>query len=709
MEESSRSVPVIDPRYIVNVLMELQVAIRKLALYSFSHTIVPGLLENLEKHFNALFEFVDVVTFGITRHELLYQGSTLSTRNPVIHELARGLNQFGLAGITFFKGLTKDEILQFLRLLVEGRGQVPEQRERMVSQLHKEAPSIQVKLIRFGEALKGHKETGDQAKQEKTEQEGKEVWRGLVRQLMEENPEADQQILNTDSEEEADPDHLAELINRLCRAHGEGSQSYERTIVKYLNKQAENHVLTAEQRTHLNQELSTLLSNLEPDVREQIFRISVEETQNGEAPLEELMDFLPEPALLEMLNQIQLSNQDISAPMLSLLNKFTVLSAENQRVEEMLASKLGNRQDLYQELLTYRANRAYYPSSYRSLLDQELTHKNTGEQASPCPEISAVDPEAVNQHLALVILELLDGPIHTQPEYQTLIRHMNRLLTDGLGDKTHAVLQETLVLLSQKIGSVDPESRSFLQKEIKNFIKPEVLTRLLQSYHAQGDERIADLFGHMRDLAGADVIPMLLDLLETEENLSVRKRLLEWIVQCGPAVIPLAVKRLRNPKWYVVRNMLVVLKDLHAKEALPEIARCLQQNSPKLKMAALQAIETLGKGTDSFYQALSTALRDQDPAVFRKAVSMMISHRDPRSMEMITARLTYTSRSKIDGHLMTVLAIIRKSGAKELIPVLAKLRRQLMLRFWQWNRTRALYKAVNDTIREIQREKRTDA
>ncbi|HUK55744.1 MAG TPA: hypothetical protein VLY20_03715, partial [Nitrospiria bacterium] len=121
------------------------------------------------------------------------------------------------------------------------------------------------------------------------------------------------------------------------------------------------------------------------------------------------------------------------------------------------------------------------------------------------------------------------------------------------------------------------------------------------------------------------------------------------------------------------------------------------------------AIETLGKGTDSFYQALSTALRDQDPAVFRKAVSMMISHRDPRSMEMITARLTYTSRSKIDGHLMTVLAIIRKSGAKELIPVLAKLRRQLMLRFWQWNRTRALYKAVNDTIREIQREKRTDA
>jgi HEAT repeat protein len=202
---------------------------------------------------------------------------------------------------------------------------------------------------------------------------------------------------------------------------------------------------------------------------------------------------------------------------------------------------------------------------------------------------------------------------------------------------------------------------------------------------------------------------MFLDLLEVEENLSVRKRLLQWIAQCGPAVIPQAVQRLTNPKWYVVRNMLVLLKDLGAKEALPEIVRCLQQDSSKLRLAALQAIESLGKGTDSYYRALSTALRDSDPVVFRKAVSMTLSPPDPRALEMITARLRYSGEIKTDGQLITVLEMIRKSRVKELLPALVKLRRQLSLRFWQWNRTRVLYKAVKHTVRELQSGKRNYA
>lgn len=701
MDEPSRSVPVIDPRYIVNVLIELQVAVRKLALYSFSHTIVPTLLDNLEKQFNALFEFVEEVTFGITRHELLYQGTTLSTGNPVIRELARGLNEFGLAGMTFSKGLTKAEILQFLSFLIEGRGRSPEQKERMLDQLNKEVPFIRLKFIRFGDALKGLPGTDDPDFRETSGREGKEIWRGLVQQLMEENPEADLQNPGVNEEENADPNNIAGLINRLCRESGRGFQSYERTIVRYMNKQAENRNLTEEQRIHLNREMSKLLSGLEPDVREQIFRISLEEAQDGELPMEGVLDFLSEPTLMEVLNQIQVSDQNISAPMLSLLNKFTDLSAKNEVLEKMLASKLENHQDLFQELLTYRADRAYYPSSYRMLLDQELTHQPIGNEPSLGSEIGAIDPGEVNHHLALVVLELLDAPVRSQAEYGALLRQMNRLLTEGLGDRTHAILRETLMLLVRKMASAGPELRSFLQKEIKNFINPEVLSRLLQTYRAQGDENIDDLFSRLRELAGVEIIPMFMDLLETEENMSVRKRLLEWIVQCGPEVIPLAVQRLKSPKWYVVRNMLVLLKDLRAKEAMPDITRCLRQDSPKLRLAALQAIEAVGKGTDSFYQALAIVLRDPDPAVFRKAISMIVSHQDPRALRMVAAQIQFSSPSKNDENLLTVLEIIRKSNTGELMPALMNLRRRLRLRFWQWNRIRAVYKAVNDTIHEL--------
>jgi hypothetical protein len=56
---------------------------------------------------------------------------------------------------------------------------------------------------------------------------------------------------------------------------------------------------------------------------------------------------------------------------------------------------------------------------------------------------------------------------------------------------------------------------------------------------------------------------------------------------------------------------------------------------------------------------------------------------------------------KPDESLMTILEVIQKTGNRDLIPVLHRLRRQLMLRFWQWNKLRTLYKAVNDALQEI--------
>jgi hypothetical protein len=709
LDEQSTTTPLVDPRYLVNVLIELQVAIRKLSLYSISHAIVPSLLESLEKHFGALFGFIDTATFGITRHEVLYQGNAVSANNPVVRELARGLNQFNLASMTFIKGLTKEEILKFLRLLVENRGQTSEKKEERVSQFHQEVPSIRLKLISFGEAIKGRQNEADPSSPQKTDLAGKELWRGLVRQLMQENSEVEQQLLNKESSNEPDLEVLAELINRLCQGEKGNAQSYERAIVRYLNQQANRQALNSDQQVRLNRELSQVLSNLNSDVREQIFRISLEDTQNGMIAIEELLDVLPTPMILEALSQIQLSHQNISSPMMSLLKKFTDLSLQDEKIQELLASKLEDHKDLFQELLTSRASRAFYPTSYRSFLDQELITQPTGGGNSPAGTHTEIDPVKVNHHLTLVILELLEGPVHSQSEYEGLINQMNRLLAEGLGENTQPILLETLVLLSKKLASVGEEDGRFLRKEIKKFVKPEVLTQLLLADRMEGNESVVELLGLIREIAGAEVIPMFLDLLETEENLSVRKRLLGLIVQCGSPVIPLAVKRLKSTKWYVVRNMLVLLRDLGATEALPEIVRCMKQDSSKMKMAALQAVETLGKGTEYFYQALSLGLKDRDPGIFRKAVSLIVIDQDPRAMDLITTQLRYSWQQKNHTPLLTLLEMIRKAGTPSFLPALIKLRRRLWLRFWQWSRQRALYKAVSQTIHELGVRKRNHA
>jgi hypothetical protein len=701
LEEQAHPLPVVDARFLTNVLIELQVAIRKISLYSISHAIVPGVLDVLEKQFSSLFEFMDAVTFGITHQEILYKGGTISSTNPVIRELARGLNQLNLGSMTFKKGITQQEILKFLKFLVEGRGQPAEKIEQMLLQLHQETPSINLKLLSFGEAIKSHREDTNPEEEPPAEFEGKELWRGLVKKMVEENPGQEQTLLNVEPENLKDLASAADLINNLCRGGATGSQSYERAIVRHLTEQAKRQSQTDDRRLDFKQELNRLLSNLKPEVREQIFRMALEETQNGEISMEELVDFLPSHMLMEVLNQVQVSDQVVSAPMLSLLKKLTNLSEKDEKLGDLLTSRLAERKDLFQELFTNRAQRLFYPSSYRSLLDQELTAKTSGDATALSREKRSIDQAGLNHHLSLILLELLDAPVTSEAEYEGLINYMNRLLTEGLGEKTQAVLLETLPIIFRKLKSANEKDSPFFQKIVKKFINSEVLSHLVQTYRGEGDERVNDLLGLMREFAGSEVIPILLDVLETEENLSVRKRLLGLIVQYGGAVIPFAVQRLNSDKWYVTRNMLVLLRDLQAKTALPQIVRCIRRDSPKLRMTALQTIDALGKGTKFFYEALSCALKDKDPLVFRKAVGLVISNRDRRALEMITEHLQYSKQMKSDEHLMTILEVIQKTGNRELIPVLQRLRRQLRLRFWQWNQLRALYKAVNDALHEI--------
>lgn len=701
LDEKLKTDSALDLRYLVNVLIELQLTIRKLLLYSLSHTSVPALLENLEKHFNILFEFVDEMTLGVTRNEFIYKGSPISTSNPVIRQLANRMNQFELASITFIKGLTKNDIFHFLKFIIESGKSSPGRREDSVSRLHQDTQLIKVSLIRFKEVLKNSQET-DPSFEQSERRDGKGLWRDLVTNLMNDSTGQEQQRQPIESEENANPGDLAELINHLCKSGDKDAKSYERTIVKYLNNQEDNQNLTSEERIQFNRELSTLLNRLEPEVRQQIFRISLEETEKEKGPLEEVLPFLSEPMLLEVFNQIHLSNQNISAPMVSLLNKFTELSANNPRLEDILDSKLGIEKNIFRELLTNKADRIYYPATYRSQLDQELVQAIEDTRVLSGTEVAAIEAVAVNYHLALIVLELLEGPVGIQSEYGGLIDLMDQLLKDGLGDRAYIVMQDCLLLIFDKLKSANSSEYAFYEQKIKTFVSPEFLASLLQNLRVNSNERLVRLFGFIKEIAGTDLIRILLDQLETEENMSVRKYLLQQIIQCGKPVIPQAVQRLKSPKWFVVRNMLVLLKDLKAKEVLPEIQRYfIEAKSSKVKLAALQTLEAIGKGSDFFYKSISTALHDQDSGTVRQAISMILSSKDSQAMEILKGVLKHLHQKK---DALIILQMVRKSNAPELIPVLEKLRRSLRMRFWKGSHIRRLLKSVNETIHEVSRK-----
>jgi HEAT repeat protein len=181
----------------------------------------------------------------------------------------------------------------------------------------------------------------------------------------------------------------------------------------------------------------------------------------------------------------------------------------------------------------------------------------------------------------------------------------------------------------------------------------------------------------------------------------MRKRLLAILRDCGEAVVPLATQRLAHEQWYVVRNMLSLLRDLRAVTAVPAIGRCLTHSSSQVRLAAFQTLSALAPQATEFSGALKQALDDDDPKVFRSAVTHLVSSRDDASLQSAAQLLLADAGGARRDRQVAVLNAIGQAGNTALVPLLVAMQRRHLLRFWTWKSTRVVRIAVNRALASI--------
>ncbi|MBI3607343.1 MAG: HEAT repeat domain-containing protein [Nitrospirae bacterium] len=703
MEAPLRQASTINLQHLVRFLVNLQVGIRKFSMYSGSHPIIPEMITALTAQCQALLETTDALQIGVTKEEVLYQGAPVGKTNPVIGELARSLHQVNLVGITFRRELAPPDVRRFLELLADFRALLSAEGERALERFGAETPAIGLQFVRFGRAVKD-RDDSTTTDQEAVESGTSDVWRGLVARLMAEDlPEESKLALQAGVDGGLDVEQLAAAINLMVRPQSAGAQSYERAIVSFLHEQAKG-ASSADHRAKVNQQLGVLMAKLSPDVRQQIFRMSLEPAPDQTVPVESLLESMPTPLLLEVLNQIQVGNKDISLPMFSLLKKFVSLADSDSTLMASLQAKIEGHKELVEELLVKRVDRVFYPAQYRALLDQEFAEHTVSGGMSDRPA-NCLDEAEVNQHLALILLEMLEAPLLSEQQYAHTVTSLKTLLAGGLHERTQSILTDTMAILASRYAGAPESQREFFRQQIQNFFHPELITHLLQPAEAGNEERRKEALARLMEVVGPGIIPLLLDTLEVEEKIAVRKRLLVLLRECGAAVVPFALQRLQHPQWFVVRNMLLLLRELHAAGAEAEIARCAGHASPKVRLTALQTLSELGSTTDVYFQALEQALGDDDPKVFRAAVSSIVSSADPRAAALAYRTLTEDPSAERRARQVAVLRAIGQVGTAALIPLLMTIRQRYALRFWTWQRTRAVRVAAKhalDTIRSRQ-------
>jgi len=143
-----------------------------------------------------------------------------------------------------------------------------------------------------------------------------------------------------------------------------------------------------------------------------------------------------------------------------------------------------------------------------------------------------------------------------------------------------------------------------------------VLVAALAKLPEEGEETIKQLLARL----GGGAAESLLDVLAESDDRATRRRLLDLLPALGGDVSAGAAARLADSRWYVVRNMLVLLRRLGDPGALAAVRRCADHPDIRVRLEAIRNLfafdQELPRGL------LRSALRDSDPRLADAAIEL---------------------------------------------------------------------------------------
>jgi hypothetical protein len=124
----------------------------------------------------------------------------------------------------------------------------------------------------------------------------------------------------------------------------------------------------------------------------------------------------------------------------------------------------------------------------------------------------------------------------------------------------------------------------------------------------------ADLLIKVIGIAAAK--PLLEEVTESRQR-ATRRGALERLVRLGPEIAPLVEARLKDTRWFVLRNMLHLLREAGCTIEPAHVQRFVKHVDARVRR---EAIQLLLRNPRVYDEALATGLRDTDKHILRAAL-----------------------------------------------------------------------------------------
>ena len=205
-----------------------------------------------------------------------------------------------------------------------------------------------------------------------------------------------------------------------------------------------------------------------------------------------------------------------------------------------------------------------------------------------------------------VLLELLETDCLEREAYQALTERLASVIAfyaeRGVFEK---VLEAFNALKSQALQGKNSFQATMMLNRIYSTDRfNAIVVESLRKHGRKHREAAAKLTTALR----SSLIPYLLDALSDESDISKRRFMISLLTAARGEVLSHILKRLRDSRWYVLRNMLFLLRECHGRSYASEAREFLGHEVPLVRL-----------------EALRTLLSFQDPAAEPAVVKLLSS------------------------------------------------------------------------------------
>jgi len=627
----------LDTKVISGLINAMNLAASKLASYPSGHPFIVESFQKVEDILKGVFERHGQLSFGIAKDSVMIGLTVMDKKNPIFQRFAKTFFEHGIVGLTLLRGLTSKELIDFDVIITQKRNDI--YRQGGINALVSKAGIRHIKLKLIDYALFQAQESSDD-KESREDLRSLLFWENFIKGLFEGTLDPDGS--SGKNWYDLNPKDIAAMLNNLHLSHESTAiGGLDAILVSSLQKCGLDQLADNDES---REKLFTFISSLNDDLRRCFLDKFLNAIPDKEDIATAILSGLPEEVILDALAQQTDKKLYVPPNIVKILHKLkkTPDSKIGEEVEGLLG--MHSREELAEKMtVIFKEDEddRFVPLDYQKILQDVIVAEDlSAHELTEVHQLGQTLTEHnINVSLTPIILNLVISYENGQEPDSLKQTLRNQCLLLAQSGDFHIFLN-VLEAISKKTGVYPEKTQAQPRGLMETFSDGDFAKSVLTAAAQWGKEK-QFYVKRIIQLIGPSFIEPLLDRLTEEESKTLRLFYLDLLKDFGGAVKDPVIRRLNDKRWYVIRNLLVILSQLNDPSVLSSIYGLFSHPDARVR-----------------YEVLRTFLSFRDPRADDILLKEMNSGDLDRSLKAISLA-GMTQNKKVFGRLV---GFVRKGG-----------------------------------------------